>query len=147
MPLLYIDPPLGPELLHGGLPGRINRVEVEKRRYPLKELVADHGEGIHVHLAVIWLVPEHLGRHVSVRPRLARHFVPLSVHVSVLGFADHKGLGEAEICNFDDARLLHQLTPAPAIGGYVAPQHQVGGLQVAMDDLAVTAGMQVRLRF
>ena len=32
----------------------------------LKQLVDDHGERVHVHAAVVWLVAEHLGRHVAV---------------------------------------------------------------------------------
>ena len=55
--------------------------------------------------------PEDLGRHVAVRPRLARELVDLVGGVRHLAVAVHgdERLGEAEVGDLDDARVLIEL--------------------------------------
>ena len=61
--VLVVEPlELGPLVLHGGRLAGADWILPGKGRVVLEQLVQDHGEAVHVHAGVVWLMPEHLGR-------------------------------------------------------------------------------------
>mmetsp|Transcript_14791 Transcript_14791/g.36924 ORF Transcript_14791/g.36924 Transcript_14791/m.36924 type:complete len:219 (-) Transcript_14791:1259-1915(-) len=97
-------------LLHHAHCG-LQRCHVAVRHLARQQLPQHHRKRKHVGLLVVWLVLNDLGRHPAVCARLRCH-VP-----RVLNDARHAKVGD-----LDNAVVIHE---------------QVGGLEVAVDDLAL----------
>lgn len=154
------DPPrVTPSYLRNSCPPcRLKRLHIIERRNTFKQLVAYHTKRVHVNFRVVLLVSKNFGGHISITPRFTRQFVRFLLHLPSTGACSRQdilprrerarpfqGLGQPKVCDFDDAGLMDEAT-VPWCGGLlVATQHQIGGLQVSMDNLLRATCVKVRL--